>query len=249
MTTRQQLEQLLNNPNARQMLDIIAKAEGVKHGYNTLFGNQRIDNLNAHPNIKKTFRQTDGKTNYTTAAGRYQFINDTWRNSAKKYGLNDFSPRNQDIAALGLIAGRGALNQVLSGDFRGAINKLGAEWASLPSSQYAQPKRTWAQLGLGNGPTSQAPQARLQGLTVDQLTAKYGKPKAVNLGQFTDQPKQQGLTVDMLTKKYGAPKTVDLGVLSGGQSQSKTLTVDQLTKQYGAPKTIDLNSLIGQSGV
>lgn len=198
MATRQQLEQLLNNPNARQMLDIIAKAEGVKHGYNTMFGNQYIDNLSAHPNIKKSFRQTDGKLNTTTAAGRYQFINPTWQSSAKKYGLNDFSPRNQDIAALGLIAGRGALNQVLKGDFRGAVNKLGGVWASLPSSQYAQPKRTWAQLGLGNPPTSQAPQTQPSFVDLNKLgykaqTKPQAQPKFTDLNAlgYKAQPQQQ----------------------------------------------------------
>lgn len=191
MATRQQLEQLLNNPNARQMLDIIAKAEGVKHGYNTMFGNQRIDNLNAHPNIKKSFRQTDGKMNVTTAAGRYQFISPTWQSSAKKYGLNDFSPRNQDIAALGLIAGRGALDQVIKGDFRGAIGKLGKEWASLPSSTYAQPKRSWGYLGLGNGSTSQAPQPQFT-----DLSALGYKP------QSTKQKQPQPNFVDLSTLGY-----------------------------------------------
>ena len=38
MATYQQLQQLLNNPNARQMLDIIAKAEGVKQGQSVVSG-------------------------------------------------------------------------------------------------------------------------------------------------------------------------------------------------------------------
>ena len=89
MATYQQLQQLLNNPNARQMLDIIAKAEGVKHGYNTMFGNQRINSLQSHPNTRKSFVQTDGKSNVTTAAGRYQFLKDTWDGVARQYGLKD----------------------------------------------------------------------------------------------------------------------------------------------------------------
>lgn len=45
MASAQKYMQLLNNPNARRMLDLIASAEGVKHGYNTLFGNQRFDDF------------------------------------------------------------------------------------------------------------------------------------------------------------------------------------------------------------
>lgn len=240
MSERQQLEQLLNNPNARKMLDLIANAEGVKHGYNTLFGNQRFDSLNAHPNIRKQFRQTDGKTNTTTAAGRYQFLNPTWQNLAKRYGLKDFSPQNQDLAALALIAQKGALKNVINGDFKGAVGKLGGTWASLPSSPYAQPKKTYAQLGIDGGPTSQAPQQ--QGLTVQQLTAKYGKPKQVDISNFDQQPQQpQGLTVQALTAKYGQPKAVDASIF-GGQSQPTGLTVQELTSKYGAPKQVDLSA-------
>lgn len=138
-----QYESLLNNPNVRTMLNLIAKAEGVKWGYNTLFGNQKIDNLTAHPNLKKAFKQTDGKINYTTAAGRYQFLKGTWDGLARQLGLNDFSPRSQDLGAIALLAQNGALPHVLKGDYQTAVKKSGGTWASLPSSNYAQPKRGW----------------------------------------------------------------------------------------------------------
>lgn len=143
--SRQQYENLLNNPKVRTMLNLIAQTEGVKWGYNTLFGNQKIDNLTAHPNLKKAFKQTDGKVNYTTAAGRYQFIKPTWDNLAQQYGLRDFSPRSQDIGAIALLAENGALPYVLKGDYLTAVKKSGGTWASLPSapSKYAQPKRGW----------------------------------------------------------------------------------------------------------
>lgn len=180
MATYQQLQQLLNNPNARQMLDIIAKAEGVKHGYNTMFGNQRINSLQSHPNIRKSFVQTDGKSNVTTAAGRYQFLKGTWDGVARQYGLKDFSPQNQDIAALALMAQNGSLPYVLKGDFQTAVKKSGGTWASLPSSPYAQPKRSWSELGLNGGNTpkneyqsqylSAKDEARLFGKSQHQVT-------------------------------------------------------------------------------
>lgn len=138
-----QLQQAYSNPNVRKFLDLIAQAEGVKHGYNTMFGNERFDSLATHPNVRKAFKQTDGKTNYTTAAGRYQFLNSTWNNLAKRYGFRDFSPQAQDLGAIALIAGRGALDDVLKGDWQAAIQKTGKEWASLPSSTYKQGKRSW----------------------------------------------------------------------------------------------------------
>lgn len=138
-----QLQQAYANPNMRKFLDLIAQAEGVKHGYNTMFGNERFGSLAAHPNVRKAFKQTDGKTNYTTAAGRYQFLNSTWNNLAKRYGFRDFSPQAQDLGAIALIAGRGALDDVLKGNWQAAIQKTGKEWASLPSSTYKQGKRSW----------------------------------------------------------------------------------------------------------
>ncbi|HHP4741280.1 TPA: glycoside hydrolase family 104 protein, partial [Acinetobacter baumannii] len=67
MATRENFEKLLNAPNVQKMLNLIASAEGVKHGYNTLFGNERLSDLSWHPGIKKGFTQTDGKKNATTA--------------------------------------------------------------------------------------------------------------------------------------------------------------------------------------
>ena len=210
MSERQQLERLLGNPNVRKMLDLIANAEGVKHGYNTVFGNQRFDNLLAHPNIRKGFTQTDGKKNYTTAAGRYQFLNSTWQGLAKQYGLRDFSAQSQDLGALALIAQKGALKNVVNGDYRGAVGKLGGTWASLPSSPYAQPKKTWAQLGL-NGGSSQ-----LKGFApdfVDLTTLGYKaknnqttQPDFVDLRKlgYQDAPQQSNQPdfVDLTTLGY-----------------------------------------------
>lgn len=180
MATRQQIEQALQNQNVRKMLDVIASSEGVKHGYNTLFGNQRIESLNAHPNIRKRFTQTDGKTNVTTAAGRYQFLYDTWNNVAQRYGLKDFGAQNQDFGAVALIAGRGALNDVINGNWQSAIKKLGPEWASLPSSNYKQNKRSWdfvnKQLGVSSQPQEpqRAPTVNWADL-VDQNSNTQGK--------------------------------------------------------------------------
>lgn len=182
MSERQQLERLLSNPNVRKMLDLIANAEGVKHGYNTAFGNQRFESLGQHPNIRKQFKQTDGKTNTTTAAGRYQFLNSTWQGLAKRYGLRDFSAQNQDLGALALIAQKGALKNVVNGDYQGAVGKLGGTWASLPSSPYAQPKKTWAQLGLNGEPSkSQNFTPQFVDLKSVGIQNKY-EPKMIDLG-------------------------------------------------------------------
>ena len=134
---------LSRDPNVRAMLDAIAAAEGVKHGYNTAFGNTPLKSLDDHPRIKKSFTETSGKKNQTTAAGRYQFLADTWDGLRKELKLKDFGPEAQDAAAVQLLRQNGSLQAVLAGDFKTAIDKSGTTWASLPSSKYAQPKRSW----------------------------------------------------------------------------------------------------------
>lgn len=169
--------QYLNDPRVRKYLDVIAMAEGVKHGYNTIFGNERFNNLSAHPNVKKQFKQTDGKMNVTTAAGRYQFLKPTWDGAARQYGLKDFSPQNQDIAAIGLLMQNGALPYVLKGDYQTATRKSGSTWASLPSSPYAQPKRSQADIDkfLGGG-TGGDYQPRY--LSAKDEARLFGKPQS-----------------------------------------------------------------------
>lgn len=213
-----QYESLLNNPNVRTMLNLIAKAEGVKWGYNTLFGNQKIDNLTAHPNLKKAFKQTDGKTNYTTAAGRYQFLKGTWDGLARQLGLNDFSPRSQDLGAIALLAQNGALPYVLKGDYQTAVKKSGGTWASLPSSNYAQPKRGWdfvnQQLGrnirnISNQNPNFVDLKALGYKAQPQATSLNSQPEFVDLKQLGYQKaasinESKPQFVDLKTLGYGA---------------------------------------------
>lgn len=147
MATKADLEKYLQNPNVQKMLDLISYTEGTTgNGYRTAFGGGRISSLDDHPRYLKEFTQTDGKKNKTSAAGRYQFIQPTWDSVAKRYGLEDFSPHNQDLAAVALLVNRGAIGPLLNGDFTTAVQKTGKEWASLPSSTYKQGKKSWAKV-------------------------------------------------------------------------------------------------------
>lgn len=201
MATRQELEKALSNPNVRKILDVIANAEGVKHGYNTIFGNERSADLKTHPNVKKEFTQTNGKKNSTTAAGRYQFLKGTWDSVSKKYGLSDFSPKNQDLAAVALILGRGALGDVIKGDFTKAVGKLGGEWASLPSSPYAQPKKSWKDIqnmvGEIKPPNRKPAQNR-----INQLVAAYDKQAKASTTKNQINPQQKQNRVNSLLAAF-----------------------------------------------
>ncbi len=137
--------------NRQAFLDCISACEGTNSpdGYRALFGytpangkifdNGYID----HPNIRSPFVQTDGKLNYSTAAGRYQLIYPTWKELKAKLGLVAFTPADQDAAATELIRSCGALPDIEAGDLTAAIEKTGGIWASLPSSRYPQPRRSY----------------------------------------------------------------------------------------------------------
>ncbi len=195
MATRKQLEQALQNPNVRKFLDLISYTEGTQgNGYRTAFGGGKLNSLNDHPRYLKSFRQTDGKSNQTSAAGRYQFVRKTWDGVARQYGLRDFSPQNQDLGAVALLFQRGAIPALLKGDYQTAIKKTGDEWASLPSSNYKQNKRSWDNVNKflggkignvsngGNYQQQQAPDPRLS-MSAPQLlaTLRNGKDKRTDL--------------------------------------------------------------------
>lgn len=131
-------------------LSCIRACEGTSgpDGYSALFGyypgNGRVfSDFSDHPNKKFPFTQTDGRVNYSSAAGAYQIIFPTWKRLKEKMGLPDFSPDSQDEAAVELITERSALFDVEGGNLRAALDKCAAEWASLPASTYPQPKRSF----------------------------------------------------------------------------------------------------------
>ena len=131
----------LQNPNVQAFLALIRHTEGA--GYTTLFGGGIVEQLDDHPRIAVT-RTLGGKPITSTAAGAYQFLAGTWDECAKALGLADFSPPNQDRAALYLIERRRALPAVMEGDWSTAIERCNREWASLPGSPYGQPTRSLA---------------------------------------------------------------------------------------------------------
>lgn len=128
-------------PEGRALLDAIAAREA--RSYSSLYGDS-----SGHPNQFTSFadhprRHFVGPTGQpTSAAGRYQFEEATWDRIAKKYGLTDFSPQNQDIAAWLLAqetyrqrTGRDLATDLRSGDpnlVAAAGAALHGQWTSLP---------------------------------------------------------------------------------------------------------------------
>lgn len=121
--------------NLKAFLLMIQYSEGTSgtNAYRTLYGGGLFNDFSAHPNTKiKKYGIT------STAAGAYQILNRTWGEVALRLKLTDFSPINQDRAAIELIRRRKALDDVFAGRFSVAIEKCRKEWASLPGAGYGQ---------------------------------------------------------------------------------------------------------------
>lgn len=127
---------VLKNHNVRALLRVIRAGEGTadEAGYRRIFGGQLFTSFADHPRIVVR------KNGYvSSAAGAYQFLSSTWDETRRVMRLTDFSPASQDLAAVGRIAARGALQDVIAGRFDLAIKKVNREWASMPGSPYGQP--------------------------------------------------------------------------------------------------------------
>jgi len=136
--------------NISAFLAMIRAAEGTDPNpygmdpYTITYGYQHvIQSFADHPTNLGEWGPVSGPSGPTSAAGAYQIVQTTW-NSVILSRLGDigFSPGAQDRAAQELLRVRGALADVRAGRFTQAINKLGKEWASLPSATVNQPRIT-----------------------------------------------------------------------------------------------------------
>jgi muramidase (phage lysozyme) len=141
--TRDGLKKELEHPNVWAFLKAIRLGEGTSDdaGYYRIVGGGTFTDDSQHPHIKVHIPRYDV---YSTAAGAYQIIWQTWKNLQIRYGFPDFSPDCQDEAAVALIDGRSALPAIRQGELAKAVNLCAAEWASLPGSTAGQRTESYA---------------------------------------------------------------------------------------------------------
>lgn len=149
---RADLESFVGNANVKAFLFALRYGEGTadEKGYSRLVGGGEFEGFDRHPNRLIPITYTDSRTGkrttiHSTAAGAYQFLFRTWNGLVQRYGFTNFAPAVQDLGAIGLIAGRGALADVVAGRIESAVRKCAAEWASLPNSPYGQPTKSMRQ--------------------------------------------------------------------------------------------------------
>ncbi|MGE0404500.1 MAG: SH3 domain-containing protein [Kofleriaceae bacterium] len=130
--------------------DAIAYAEGTRgysqDGYNVMFSFRLASSCSSHPNQCIRFGGT-----CSTAAGRYQFLTNTWRSVANARNLTSFEPENQERGAAYLISTTRRVSvpqdrPMTAAEFSNAMSKLSYEWASLPPGRYGQPSKTSSQM-------------------------------------------------------------------------------------------------------
>jgi murein DD-endopeptidase MepM/ murein hydrolase activator NlpD len=148
----------------RAMLDAIAFAEGTRDqpnkGYNTMFTFKQFSGYEDHP------RKINRGGGYSSdAAGRYQFLSTTWDRLARKLGLKDFSPENQDKAAIELAREKGITQNILEKEGMSArvSRLLGTQWAAMSGSNLGQGTKSLSsiqkayQISLGKQTTTLNP--------------------------------------------------------------------------------------------
>jgi muramidase (phage lysozyme) len=129
------------DPRVQAFLDMISKAEGSD--YNSLSGD-----LPDQP-TKWEFRSFDTHPGWgalSTASGRYQITEPTWRDFGQRLGLKDFSPDTQNLIATQILIDAGVLADLRNNNFPGAMDRASRRWASLAFApgkpgRYGQPSK------------------------------------------------------------------------------------------------------------
>lgn len=182
--------------NVKAFLDFIAWAEGTDalNGYQTIVGQtspdgpRKFSSYADHPRGDLKFG--------SDAAGRYQFISTTWDGLKKQLGLTDFSPQNQDRAAVENIRQFNALSDVEAGNWQSAINKLTGQWDSFPGAGNPKTNMAGAMAWLNNRANF------LKNGGQSQQTAQDSVQQTTNLPQSTP-PQSKSYTGGQITIEFG----------------------------------------------
>jgi len=137
LSKEQRLEEnreLLRNSNVGAFLKAIADAEGG--GYDFKYGAVRGKRNDPWRFSDYTTHPGPGSGGVTTAAGMYQITKATWEDhGGRRMGLTDFSPETQDLIAVSILRGSGAIEKIEAGDIQSGVAKASHQWAALPAGR------------------------------------------------------------------------------------------------------------------
>lgn len=133
--TRDDLRCRLAYPNVRAFLAVIRTALGTwgPAGYKT-----RADGSIFH-GWKHPIRAVDmwSGGHMSSRAGAYRIPHRTWEGLALRFGFKDFGADAQDEAAVALLDMSGALGNIMTGHFLGALAHARDDWPELPMKDHA----------------------------------------------------------------------------------------------------------------
>ncbi|WP_278000318.1 glycoside hydrolase family protein [Nodosilinea sp. LEGE 07088] len=136
------------DPYLRALMRTISAAESnINEPYNVLYGGQLVPQIKRHPNICVEIVAGPNQGRCTTAAGRYQFLTDTWQEKARHYhpkgpswfgGWDDYSfdPESQDIVVYNWLKDSSAWDldiptALRDGRLDEVLRRLSGTWTSL----------------------------------------------------------------------------------------------------------------------
>jgi len=134
-----EVDAAVQQTGVKGLLDKIGQGE-AGGSYNVVYGGRKLPLTEMTlGEVMSLQNQMSRKGSPSTAVGKYQFINSTLGNIARKMGVGPdtpFTPELQDKLAVGLLKGRG-LDQYLSGKLSKAafIDNIAQEWAAVKNTK------------------------------------------------------------------------------------------------------------------
>lgn len=136
------------DPYIRALMRTISASESnVTQPYSVIYGGQYVSDLQQHPEICVTIRTGPNTGNCSTAAGRYQMINTTWFEVARRYHPNpdrflwqtsgySFEAEYQDQVVYAWLNdttawGMNIPQQLRQGNLDQVLRHLSSTWTSL----------------------------------------------------------------------------------------------------------------------
>jgi len=135
------------DPYIRALMRTISASEAnVAHPYSVIYGGDRVSDLSNHPQQCVTIVNGPNMGNCSTAAGRYQMINTTWFEKAKRYHPQpfefmfwqsySFEAEFQDAVVYAWLSDAGAWGVNISellrqGKINQVLRRLSGTWTSL----------------------------------------------------------------------------------------------------------------------
>lgn len=135
------------DPYIRALMRTISASESnVPHPYSVIYGGEQVSDLRRHPERCITIVTGPNKGNCSTAAGRYQMLNRTWKTKAKRYHPKpdrflvwtsySFEPEYQDAVVYAWLKDRKVWGVDISkllkqGKLEQVLQLLSGTWTSL----------------------------------------------------------------------------------------------------------------------